>query len=205
MKGKTRGKNQVSSQPAEVKKRKVAWGITGAGDRVAEYVQIMKELKKEYEDTVEIQVFVSKAGETVLKFYNLEKEVKENFSKYTVELNANSPFLAAWMQMRKYEFLLIAPSSSNTVAKIAYGIGDTMITNAASMSLKAFVPVYIVPVDFEEKTLVTKLPNGKDMKLRVRKEDAENVRKLERMEGVQVLSEPEKIREAFKEQFGQKP
>jgi archaeoflavoprotein AfpA len=195
----------VSSQPAEVKKRKVAWGITGAGDRVTEYVQIMKELKKEYEDTVEIQVFVSKAGETVLKFYNLEKEVKENFSKYTVELNANSPFLAAWMQMRKYEFLLIAPSSSNTVAKIAYGIGDTMITNAASMSLKAFVPVYIVPVDFEEKTLVTKLPNGKDMKLRVRKEDAENVRKLERMEGVQVLSEPEKIREAFKEQFGQKP
>lgn len=195
----------MSSQPAEVKKRKVAWGITGAGDRVAEYVQIMKELKKEYEDTVEIQVFVSKAGETVLKFYNLEKEVKENFSKYTVELNANSPFLAAWMQMRKYEFLLIAPSSSNTVAKIAYGIGDTMITNAASMSLKAFVPVYIVPVDFEEKTLVTKLPNGKDMKLRVRKEDAENVRKLERMEGVQVLSEPEKIREAFKEQFGQKP
>jgi archaeoflavoprotein AfpA len=205
MKGKTRGKNHVSSQPAEVKKRKVAWGITGAGDRVTEYVQIMKELKKEYEDTVEIQVFVSKAGETVLKFYNLEKEVKENFSKYTVELNANSPFLAAWMQMRKYEFLLIAPSSSNTVAKIAYGIGDTMITNAASMSLKAFVPVYIVPVDFEEKTLVTKLPNGKDMKLRVRKEDAENVRKLERMEGVQVLSEPEKIREAFKEQFGQKP
>ncbi len=195
----------MSSQPAEVKKRKVAWGITGAGDRVTEYVQIMKELKKEYEDTVEIQVFVSKAGETVLKFYNLEKEVKENFSKYTVELNANSPFLAAWMQMRKYEFLLIAPSSSNTVAKIAYGIGDTMITNAASMSLKAFVPVYIVPVDFEEKTLVTKLPNGKDMKLRVRKEDAENVRKLERMEGVQVLSEPEKIREAFKEQFGQKP
>lgn len=195
----------MSSQPVEAKKRKVAWGITGAGDRIAEYVQIMKELKKEYEDTVEIQVFVSKAGETVLKFYNLEKEVKENFSKYTVELNANSPFLAAWMQMRKYEFLLIAPASSNTVAKIAYGIGDTMITNAASMSLKAFVPVYILPVDYEEKTLVTKLPNGKDMKLRVRKEDAENVRKLEHMEDVHVLSEPEKIRTAFKEQVGQNP
>ncbi len=195
----------MNSQPNEAKKSKVAWGITGAGDRIAEYVQIMKELKKEYEDTVDIQVFVSKAGETVLRFYNLEKEVKDNFSKYTVEQNANSPFLAAWMQMRKYEFLLIAPASSNTVAKIAYGIGDTMITNAASMSLKAFVPIYILPVDFEEKTLITKLPNGKDMKLRVRKEDAENVRKLEHMEDVHVLSEPEKIRTAFKEQFGQKP
>ena len=191
----------MTADKVEVKKRKVAWGITGAGDRIAEYVQIMKEIKKEYEDTVEIQVFVSKAGETVLKFYSLENEVKQNFPKVTVELNANSPFLAAWLQTRKYEFLLIAPASSNTVAKIAYGIGDTMLTNAASMSLKAFVPVYIVPVDFEEKTIYTKLPNGKDMKLRIRKEDADNVRKLERMEGVHVLSDPQKIREAFKEQF----
>jgi archaeoflavoprotein AfpA len=190
----------MSGQTTEVKKRKIAWGISGAGDRIAEYVQIMKEVKKQYEDTVEIQAFASKAGETVLKFYNLENEVKQNF-KYTVEASANSPFLAAWMQMRKYEFLLIAPASSNTVAKIACGIGDTMLTNAASMSLKAFVPVYIVPVDFEEKTLVTKLPNGKDMKLRVRKEDAENVRKLERMEDVHVLSEPAKIIDAFKDWF----
>jgi len=186
----------------EVKKRKVAWGITGAGDRIAEYVQIMKEIKEEYDDTVEIQVFVSKAGETVLKFYNLENEVKQNFPKYIVEMNANSPFLAAWMQIRKYEFLLIAPASSNTVAKIAQGIGDTMLTNAASMSLKAFAPVYVVPVDFEEKTILTKLPNGKDMKLRIRKEDAENVRKLELMEDMHVLSEPQKIREVFQKWFG---
>jgi archaeoflavoprotein AfpA len=191
----------MSNQKSETKKRKVAWGITGAGDRIAEYVQIMKETKKEYEDTVEIQVFVSKAGETVLKFYNLENEVKQTFPKYTVELNSNSPFLAAWMQMGRYEFLLIAPASSNTVAKIAWGIGDTMLTNAASMSLKAFVPIYVVPVDFEEKTVVTKLPNGKDMKLRIRKEDADNVRRLERMEDVHVLAEPQKIRDAFKEWF----
>ena len=191
----------MSNDKPELKKKKVAWGITGAGDRISEYVQIMKELKKDYENAVEIQVFVSKAGETVLKFYNLENEVKQNFPKYIVEQNANSPFLAAWMQMRKYEFLLIAPASSNTVAKIAYGIGDTMLTNAASMSLKAFAPVYVVPVDFEEKTVVTKLPNGKDMKLRIRKEDAENVRKLERMADMHVLADLQKIRDVFKEWF----
>jgi archaeoflavoprotein AfpA len=185
----------------ELKKPKVAWGITGAGDRIAEYVKIMNEIKKEYKDTVEIQVFVSKAGETVLKFYNLEDEIKQNFAKYNVELSPNSPFLAAWMQMHKYEFLLIAPASSNTVAKIAYGIGDTMLTNAVSMSLKAFAPVYVVPVDFEEKTIITKLPNGKDMKLRIRKEDAENVRKLEQMEDMHVLSDLQKIRDVFKEWF----
>ena len=192
----------MATKNVEVKKKKVAWGITGAGDRIAEYLEIMKEIKTEYEETVEIQVFLSKAGETVLKFYNLENELKQSFPKVTVELNANSPFLAAWLQTRKYKFLLIAPTSSNTVAKIVCGIGDTMLTNAANMSLKAFIPVYIAPVDFEEKTIYTKLPNGKDMKLRIRKEDAENVRMLERMEGIHVLSDPQKIREAFKEQIG---
>ncbi len=190
------------TQQIEVKKQKVAWGISGAGDRIAEYLQVMKEIKTEYEDTVEIQVFASKAGETVLKYYNLEAQVKATFPKYMVEMNANSPFLAAWMQMHKYEFLLIAPGSSNTVAKIAYGIGDTMLTNAVSMSLKAFAPVYIAPVDLEEKTLITKLPNGKDMKLRVRKEDAENVQKLRQMDGMHILDGPEAIRDVFKEYFG---
>jgi flavoprotein len=45
----------------------------------------MKELKTEYADTVEIQVFVSKAGETVLKYYNLEAQVKQAFPKYMVK------------------------------------------------------------------------------------------------------------------------
>ena len=193
----------MAKEQVEVKKRKVAWGITGAGDRIAEFLEVMEQLKKDYESTVEIQVFLSKAGETVLKSYNLESQLKQNFPKVRVEVNANSPFLAAWLQNHKYEFLLIAPASSNTVAKIANCIGDTMITNAASMSLKAFVPVYIVPVDYEEKTLITKLPNGKDMKLRVRKEDAEQVRKLMRMEDMHVLENPGKIHEVFKKWFEQ--
>ena len=185
------------------KKRKVAWGITGAGDKIAEYIEVMKELKKKYENTVEIQVYLSKAAETVLKFYKLENDLKQNFTKVTVELNSNAPFLAAWMQMRKYEFLLIAPATSNTVAKIANGIGDTLLTNAAIMSLKAFVPVYIAPTDYKEGIVHTKLPNGKEMKLRVRKEEVEHVKKLERMEDVFVLENPQKIQDVFKKWFEQ--
>ena len=181
----------------KAKKRKVAWGITGGGDKIAEILDVMKDLKKQSEDVVEIDVFVSKAADTVLKFYRLEDELKRNFPKVQVELNSNSPFLAAWMQMRKYEFLLIAPASSNTVAKIANGIGDTLLTNAAIMSLKAFVPVYILPTDYRESIVYTKLPNGKEMKLRVRKEEADQVRKLESMEDVHVLESPQKMREVF--------
>ena len=103
--------------------------------------------------------------------------------------------------MGKYEFLLIAPATSNSVAKIANGIGDTMITNAAIMSLKAFMPVYVVPTDYKEGVCVTKLPNGKEMKLRVRKEEVEQVKKLQSMEFVHILEGPQKIPDLFREWF----
>lgn len=193
----------MATEKVKVTKRKVAWGITGAGDKIAEFIEVMKEMKKEYENLVEIQVFLSKAAETVLKFYKLENELKQNFAKVSVELNSNAPFLASWMQMHKYEFLLIAPATSNTVAKIANSIGDTLLTNAAIMSLKAFVPVYIVPTDYKEGVVYTKLPNGKEMKLRVRKEEVEQVKKLQRMEDVFVLENSQKIRAVFKELFKQ--
>jgi archaeoflavoprotein AfpA len=183
----------------KVKKLKVAWGITGAGDKIAEIIEVMKDLKKQSEDAVEIDVYISKAGETMLKFYHLDEEIKKSFAKVFVELNSNSPFLAGMMQNQKYKFLLIMPTSSNTVAKLVNGIGDTLLTNSALMSLKAFVPVWIMPVDYKESVILTKLPNGKEMKIRVRKEEADQVRKLEGTEDVRVFENPAKVREGFLE------
>ena len=65
----------------KVKKTKVAWGITGAGDKIAEIIETMKDLKQQAEDIVEIDVFLSKAAETMLKFYRLRRGVKEEFCK----------------------------------------------------------------------------------------------------------------------------
>ncbi len=193
----------MAEEKAKVKKRKVAWGITGGGDKIAEFIEIMKKIQKEYESTVEIHVFLSKAADIVLKYYRLEDNLRKNFEKIRVEVNSNTPFLASWMQIRKYEFLLIAPATSNTVSKIANSIGDTLLTNSAIMSLKAFVPVYISPTDYKEGITYTKLPNGKEMKLRVRKEEVAQVKKLERMENIFVLKGPQKIRETFKKWFGE--
>jgi len=187
------------AEEVKVKKLKVAWGITGAGDKIAEIVEVMKDLKKQSEDVVDIDVYISKAADTMLKFYRLDEEVKKSFSKVMVEVNANSPFLAAWMQSGKYEFLLIAPCSSNSVAKIVNSISDTMLTNAAIMSLKAFKPVYILPTDYKESVVSTILPNGKEMKLKVRKEEADQVRKLEKTEDVHVLENLQKLQTAFTE------
>ena len=185
-----------------VKKRRVAWGITGAGDKIAEYLDVMEQIKKQYASSVDIHVFVSQAGDTVLKFYNLETRLKQSFEKIHFEVNANAPFLAAWLQMGKYEFLLIAPATSNTVAKIANGIGDTMLSNAAIMGLKAFKTVYVAPTDYKEGECITKLPNGKEMRLRVRKEEVAQVDKLRAMDDMQVLEGPQGIVALFKNQFG---
>ncbi len=192
---------EKKEEKKEKKKRKVAWGITGSGDRLVETVEIMKEIKKQYQSEVDIRVYLSKAGDQVVKYYRLVDDLKENFERIYVEINPNSPFLAGQLQLGKFEFLLIAPATSNTVAKISMGIADSLLSNAAIMGLKAFVPFYIMPSDYEEGMIVTKLPNGRDMKLRIRKEDVEHVKKLAGMDDVFILEKPEEIHRVFKKHF----
>ena len=69
------------------------------------------------------------------------------------------------------------------------------------MSLKAFVPVYILPCDYKEGITVTQLPDGSEMKIRVRKEDVEHVKKLAAMDGVFILEKPEEISQVFQKHF----
>ena len=184
------------------KKKRAAWGITGSGDRLREVYDVMKKIKKQYEDKVRITVYLSKAGDMVVRYYGLFKELSDEFEKTRVEANSNVPTLAVQLQSGKINFLLIAPATSNTVAKIANGIADTMLTNAAIMSLKSFVPVYVMPCDYEEGVTVTQLPDGSDMKIRVRKEDVEHTKKLAAMDGIFVLKKPEDIVTVFEKHFG---
>jgi archaeoflavoprotein AfpA len=183
----------------KVKKRKIAWGITGAGDKIAEIIETMKGFKQEAEAVLDIDVYVSKNAETMLKFYRLDEELKKSFPKVYIEVNSNSPFLAGMMESGKYEYLLIMPASSNTVAKIVNSISDTLLTNSALMALKAFVPVWVMPVDYKEGIVTTRLPNGKDLKLRVRKEEAEQVRRLMATEDVRVFENPAEVHAAMVE------
>jgi archaeoflavoprotein AfpA len=184
--------------------RKVAWGITGSGDRLTETIEVMKIIRKMYEAEAAVDVYLSKAGEQVLKYYRVGDDLRANFARVWVEINANSPFLAGQLQTGKYEFLLVAPATSNTVAKISVGIADSLLSNSAIMALKAFVPVYVMASDYREGIISTKLPNGREMKLQIRKEDAENVRKLTTMANVSVLEKPEDIYTVFRKHFGSK-
>lgn len=173
------------------KNLRIAWGITGAGDMLPELLDIIKELAQN--ENLKIRIFLSKAGKTVIDMYKFWNDL-ETIGKVQVEKDANTPFLAASLQLRKYDFFLIAPSSANTTAKIVHGIADTLITNSLSQGIKGGCPVYILPVDQEFGTTVTILPTGKELKLTMRQVDVNNVEKLRQMQGITVLKKPEDIR-----------
>lgn len=179
---------------------KIAWGISGAGDKIR---TIKKEMEKiRAEKPIDIHVFVSKAGEQVLKMYQIKEELENSFQHFNIEKNSNTPFLAGSLQTGKYEALIIAPTTSNTVAKIAHSIGDTLLTNSALMALKAYTPVHILPTDLEVGTEETELPNGDILKVRVREDDAKNVEKLRNTEGVQIIEGPEKLEKHVEDIIG---
>jgi len=182
-------------------KKRVAWGITGSGDRLVETIEVMKEISKQYQDDVRITVYLSKAGHQVVNFYGLGKDLKENFDNIRVENNSNVPTLAVQLQSGKIEFLLIAPATANSVAKIAAGIADTLLCNAAIMALKSFVPVYVMPCDYKEGVTTTQLPDGGEMRIQVRKEDVENTKKIAAMDGLVILEKPEEIYRVFQKHF----
>ena len=175
---------------------KIAWGITGCGDHLKESLDIMKELAKEH--NLDVRVFLSEAGEMVVKWYRLYEELKTSFPRTFSEKSPNLPFLGGDLQTGKYDFLLIMPSTSNTVGKLAAGISDTLLSNAAALAMKAKVPVYIFPADQIRGEITTDLPSGKKLTLTMRDVDIDAVDKLRKMTGITVLGRPAEIREIVK-------
>ncbi len=139
---------------------------------------------------VETMVFLSKEGETVMKWYHLWDNIQKDFPNFKVDAGPNSPFIAGPLQMGYYDFLLIAPATANTVAKIVYGIADTLVTNAVSQTAKGNTPIFILPVDQKRGSVKTSAPNGKAFELSMREVDVTNSEKLAQMEKIIVLASP---------------
>jgi archaeoflavoprotein AfpA len=168
--------------------QKIAWGITGSGDYMRESLDLMKAIAAHEE--VRIDVFLSREAEIVLKFYHYLNEVKTHFSKVFTEQGPNIPFLSGKLQIGKYRMFIICPATANTVAKIAHGIADSLITNSAAQTMKVDVPVYIFPVDQEQGEVTTVLPDGKKLNIHIRDVDLKNVQILNDMQGISVIKEP---------------
>lgn len=181
---------------------RIAWGITGCGDKIEEIAALMVDLKRKHDLTVDI--YISKSARLVLKWYKLWSMLEDEFYDIRVEVDANSPFLVGKLQTGHYDMFLVAPVTANTAAKIAYGIGDTLLSNAVAQGAKARVPIYVFPPDNKPGELETILPGGKKMTLYIRDVDVENVNKIRKMEGINVLNSVQDIRRAVEEEVKSK-
>jgi len=135
---------------------KIAWGITGAGHFLRESFDVLKELKQKNNE-LKVTTFLSRAAEEVVRMYGLEYELRAiSNGEYLEEIfpesgqGASVPKSGRFL-LHKYDCLIISPVTSNSVAKIAHGIADTLVTNIVAQAVKGSVPVYIVPVDIAGK------------------------------------------------------
>jgi len=133
--------------------KNVAWAVTGAGHYLAESVAAMREVSRKNR----VCTFVSRAGEEVAMMYGIFDRLSEiSGGGYLEEIffereeGASSPKAGRFM-MKRFDLLIIAPATANTVAKIVCGIADTLPTNAAALANKAGVPVYVLPTDVQDR------------------------------------------------------
>lgn len=171
---------------------RLAWGITGAGDQLMETVATMEKIKS-MGCPVAVTTFLSKAAVFVLNIYRLRERVEAISHRVLVEKDANNPFIAGDLQTGQFDLLLVAPVTGNSVAKIVYGICDTLVTNAVAMANKTPLPVVMMPVEHKVGEIETVLPDGKKFKLFTRKLDADNTARLREMNGIHVIRMPKEI------------
>ena len=171
----------------------VVWGITGSGHYLDSIIRMIGEL--DADDQIRVKVIVSKAGEQVLRWYNLWNELNEQVAKVQVETNSNVPFIAGPLQLGKYDLLVVAPLTANSTAKIVHGIADTLITNAVAQTLKGPTPVILYPVDQQLGKFPTYGPKGEEIRIHTRDIDTHNAHQLSKMRNTTVLQSPEEIRE----------
>ena len=171
---------------------KLMWGITGTGYVLQESINLMKELQENH--NVDLTVILSKEGAAVVKWYKKWLSLTEIVKKVKVEKTPNIPFYAGPLQLGQYDMFLMCPVSANSVAKIVYGIADSLITNCVAQAIKGGVKVYLFPSDQDLDPIVTSRPDGSPLILKIRDIEIENIERLKKMEGIHVISDFSEIK-----------
>ena len=167
---------------------RVAWGITGAGHFLDQCVEML--LAHDQAD-----VFLSGAGAQVLKMYGLYDRLRECGHTLFLDEDAAS-FPAVRTYGGRYDLVVIAPATSNTVAKMVCGISDGLVTNLFASAGKNRLPVVVLPCDVAGEVAST-THRGKKVRVHVRPVDTQNTEALSRFEGVRVVHSPQQLREVI--------
>ena len=182
--------------------KKILWGMTGTGYLLQESIDLMKELQENH--NIDLAVILSKEGAAVVKWYKKWLALTETVKNVKIEKTPNIPFYAGPLQLGKYDMFIVCPVSANSVAKIVYGIADTLITNCIAQAIKGGQTVYIFPSDQDIEPIVTTRPNGSPLTLKIRDIELENIKRLKNLEGIQVILEFSEIKKLIIEKIKEK-
>ncbi|MFH1721681.1 MAG: flavoprotein [Candidatus Altiarchaeota archaeon] len=172
---------------------KILWCVTGAGHLLRDCAKLVESIAKRHE----IDLAYSDAGFQVANIYgvtdSLNKAGRHVF--FNKDQGPSSP-LCAKVGTKTYDCVVIAPASANTVAKLRYGISDSLVTNVASQALKSRVKLYILPTD-TSSSVQTELPSGKKTTIYPRPIDIKNAKGLGRQSGIGLASTPKELEAQF--------
>ena len=176
-----------SPTPSEQKRSRFAWCITGSGHVLEESLALAARLP-------EVDLFLSAAAEEVLPIYKIGLEaLRPDFRIFRDKTASAVPVGTLYDDV--YHTVVVAPATSNTVAKCAFGISDSLPTNMFAQAGKLGIPGIVFACD-TEPVVVTKSPHDW-VTLRPRRIELENVERLRGIDFCHVVASPAELEAAL--------
>lgn len=160
------------------------WALTGSGHFFNECLELARELEH-------VDIFVSKAAEEVLRMYKQRLDLPKTARVFS-DRAASSPQVG-YFYHGVYHTLIVAPATSNSVAKFVYGISDNLASNVFAQAGKCRVPTIVFACDTAPE-VETRSPDGM-VKVFPRRIDLENSAKLKSFEATSVAESLSDLRE----------
>jgi flavoprotein len=167
--------------------RRLAWALTGSGHFLEESLALARRLPN-------VDLFLSSAAEEVLPMYGVTLErLREHFRVFRDKTASSVPVGALYEEA--YHTLVVAPATSNTVAKCALGISDSLPTNMFAQAGKLGIPSLVLACD-TEPVVVTRAPHDW-VTLRPRGIEFDNVERLRAIDHCSVVCTPDELESAL--------
>jgi flavoprotein len=160
-----------------------AWAVTGSGHFLTESLAIVQSLQ-------DVDLFISRAAGEVLRMYKIELELPKGCQVFRDTTASAAP--VAMFYHGVYHTVVVAPATSNTVAKCVLGISDTLVTNVFAQAGKCRVPSIVFACDSAPE-METEAPEGM-VKVYPRQIDLENTDRLASFERTEVVLTLEALR-----------
>ncbi len=178
---------------ARPEKPRLAWAVTGSGHYLEECLEIVRELD-------DVDLFYSRAGEEVIRMYGHEpKEIVPEGRIYR-DRAASAPPVGLFYR-GDYHTLVVAPATSNSVAKMVMGLSDTLVTNIYAQAGKCRIPSIVLACDAIPE-VDTPAPD-RMVRLWPRKIDLEQTEKLKTFEATTVVETAEQLSEAIRKRLAE--